>query len=116
MLVLCTDSPVVNRFTMMHNGTDASVLYEGDSLEIECEVYGHPNLAVEVRGFSANSSLVPEVRHQMFSRLQRILIPAATEDLSGTYSCVGVIGLSQDNQTEPELSDDIPQKQLVVYS
>lgn len=106
------------RITQSGNNNIVTALHEGENFTITCEAYGYPELALEIRGPIIRVFRKTDERRNSpwYSLSRTVEITNASVRDSGVYRCAGMINFTQNGRTAPELSDNIPQWNLTVYS
>ena len=108
----------MNSFSITDGQEEVETLHVGQSLVMECTVYGYPGTDTRAEivgpsGFSDNGTVT--LSHGFYKSLYVVNIPRVTVSHSGTYTCQGWLTLTQGGETGQERSLDIIQKNLVVY-
>ena len=112
------DSPEVSSFSITDGQEEVETLHVGQSLVMECTVYGYPATYTRAEivgpsGFSDNGTVT--LSRGFYKSLYVVNIPQVTISHSGTYTCQGWLTFAQGGETGQERSLDIIQKNLVVY-
>lgn len=110
------DSPEVYRFQTRHEQTEVKGLYVGQSVEMECAVYGYPGKDTNAEIVGPGIVETCQSKHSLYQAVCEVEIPHVTVGHSGFYTCQGVLTITQAGETGQERSDDVLRKELVVYS
>lgn len=89
----------------------------GQSVEMECAVYGYPGK--DTNAEIVHAGIVETCQksiHGLYEAVCVVKIPQVKVGHSGFYTCRGVLTITQAGETGQERSDDVLQKELVVYS
>ena len=106
----------MSSFSITDGQEEVETLHVGQSLVMECTVYGYPGTDTRAEivgpsGISYKGSLL----YSSYMALHMVHIPRVTVGYSGAYTCQGWLTLAQGVETGQERSLDIIQKNLVVY-